>query len=104
MSRLRRGSGEGIRSGVDGISPSWPVRGNSGILLDRLGSDFYTPTVLRAEKGRSNRLLKNAHLLKFPSSFAVQRTAKYASRLRISGALYLDVFEQPAKWTFSTGC
>jgi hypothetical protein len=32
----------------------------------------------------------------FPSSFAVQRTRKYASRLRISGALHLDIFEQPA--------
>jgi len=32
----------------------------------------------------------------FPSFFAVQRTKKYASRLRISGALHLGVFEQPA--------
>jgi len=39
----------------------------------------------------------------FPSSFAVQRTSKYASRLRISGALHLDIFEQPAKEPFSTG-
>src|SRR5512137_2195345 len=31
----------------------------------------------------------------FPSSFAVQRTQKYASRLRSSGALHPDVFEQP---------
>ena len=31
----------------------------------------------------------------FPSSFAVQRTQKYASRLRISGALHLAIFEQP---------
>jgi hypothetical protein len=44
----------------------------------------------------SIRLLKNARLLKFPSSFAVQRTSKYASRLRISGALHPDLFEQPA--------
>jgi hypothetical protein len=34
-----------------------------------------------------------------PSSFAVQRTRKYASRLRISGALRPDIFEQPAKET-----
>jgi hypothetical protein len=27
----------------------------------------------------------------FPSSFAVQRTRKYASRLRISGALHLGI-------------
>jgi hypothetical protein len=32
-----------------------------------------------------------------PSSFAVQRTSKYASRLRISWALHPDIFEQPAK-------
>jgi hypothetical protein len=35
----------------------------------------------------------------FPSSFAVQRTIKYASRLRISGALHPGIFEQPAKKT-----
>jgi hypothetical protein len=40
-----------------------------------------------------NKLLKNARLLKFPSSFAVRRTRKYASRLRISGALHPDIFE-----------
>jgi hypothetical protein len=40
----------------------------------------------------------------FPSSFAVQRTQKYASRLRISGALHPGIFEQPASKTFSTGC
>jgi hypothetical protein len=36
----------------------------------------------------------------FPSSFAVQRTVKYVSRLRISGALHLGIFEQPAAETF----
>jgi hypothetical protein len=36
----------------------------------------------------------------FPSSFAVQRTRKYASRLRISGALHLDIFEHPVKSLF----
>jgi len=40
---------------------------------------------------RMSRLLKNVRLLKFPSSFAVQRTSKYASRLRISGALHPDI-------------
>jgi len=59
----------------------------------------------------------------FPSSFAVQRIPgtrsdpfglpehvpdasrlrQYASRLRISGALHLGIFEQPAKEPFSTG-
>jgi hypothetical protein len=33
----------------------------------------------------------------FPLSFAAQRTSKYASRLRISGALHLGIFEQPLK-------
>jgi len=55
-----------------------------------------------------NGLLKNAHLdylgTDFKSvplfPFAVQRTSKYASRLRISGALHLDIFEQPAKGLF----
>jgi hypothetical protein len=58
----------------------------------------------------ADRLLKNARLLKFPSSFAVQRTQKYASRLRIgyaslhdsanSGALHPDIFEQPVSAYF----
>jgi hypothetical protein len=34
------------------------------------------------------------------SSFAVQRTGKYASRLRMSGALHPGIFEQPAKEFF----
>jgi hypothetical protein len=32
-----------------------------------------------------NRLLKNGHLLRFPHPSSLQRTAKYASLLRISG-------------------
>jgi hypothetical protein len=36
----------------------------------------------------------------FPSSCTVQRTNEYASRLRISGALHLDIFEQPANEPF----
>ena len=36
----------------------------------------------------SSRILKNAHL---------RRTFKYASLLRISGALHLAIFEHPAK-------
>jgi hypothetical protein len=45
----------------------------------------------------SERLLKNAHLLRFPHPSSLQRTAKYASLLRISGALHLALFEQPGK-------
>ncbi|MCX5821235.1 MAG: hypothetical protein NT047_15220 [Deltaproteobacteria bacterium] len=45
-------------------------------------------------------LLPKRPSVAFPSSFAVQRTRKYASRLRISGALHLGIFEQPAKEIF----
>jgi len=44
-----------------------------------------------------NRLLKNAHLLRFPHPSSLQRTSEYASFLRISGALHLGIFEQPEK-------
>jgi hypothetical protein len=51
------------------------------------------------EKGTSlqgfSRLLKNAHLLRFPHPSSLRRTLKYASFLRISGALHLGIFEQP---------
>jgi hypothetical protein len=47
-----------------------------------------------------NRLLKNAHLLRFPNPSSLRRTSKYASFLRISGALHLGIFEQPAKNDF----
>jgi hypothetical protein len=59
--------------------------------------------------------LKNARLLKFPSSFAVRipgtRSDPFglpehvpdASRFRISGALHPDIFEQPAKGKRSPG-
>jgi hypothetical protein len=41
-----------------------------------------------------SRLLKNAHLLRFPHPSSLRRTPKYASLLRISGALHLAIFEQ----------
>jgi hypothetical protein len=41
------------------------------------------------------RLLKNDHLLRFPHPSSLRRTSKYASLLRISGALHLGIFEQP---------
>jgi hypothetical protein len=47
-----------------------------------------------------SRLLKNGHLLRFPHPSALRRTAKYASHLRISGALHLALFEQPGKDDF----
>jgi len=46
------------------------------------------------------RLLKNAHLLRSPHPSSLQRTSKYASLLRISGALYLGVFDQPEENEF----
>jgi hypothetical protein len=52
-------------------------------------------------KRPTNRLLKNGHLLRFPHPSSLQRTAKYASLLRISGALHLALFEQPRKVDFS---
>jgi hypothetical protein len=45
-------------------------------------------------------LLKNGHLLRFPHPSSLRRTAKYASLLRISGALHLTLFEQPGKHDF----
>ena len=48
----------------------------------------------------TNRLLKNSHLLRYPQPLSLRRTAKYASFLRISGALHLAIFEQPGKDVF----
>ena len=45
---------------------------------------------------KSSRLLKNAHLRRCPYPSSLRRTSKYASLLRISGALHLGIFEQPA--------
>jgi hypothetical protein len=49
-------------------------------------------------------LLKNDHQSRDPRDFphpsSLQRTAKYASLLRISGALHLALFEQPGKDDF----
>jgi len=45
--------------------------------------------------------LKNAHLRRSPHPSSLQRTFKYASLLRISGALHLGIFDQPEKNEFS---
>jgi len=45
-------------------------------------------------------LLKNGHLRRFPHPSSLRRTAKYASFLRISGALHLAIFEQPEEDNF----
>jgi hypothetical protein len=47
-----------------------------------------------------SRLLKNTHLLRYAYPSSLQRTCMYASFLRISRALHLDVFEQPGKSYF----
>jgi hypothetical protein len=47
-----------------------------------------------------SRLLKNVHLLRFPHPSSLRRTTKYASLLRISGALHLDIFDQPGRNDF----
>src|SRR4030042_4772210 len=47
-----------------------------------------------------NRLVKNAHLRRFPYPSSLQRTFKYASLLRISGALHPGIFDQPEKNEF----
>jgi hypothetical protein len=44
----------------------------------------------------TNRLLKNAHLRRCPHPSSLRRTSMYVSLLRISGALHLGIFEQPA--------
>jgi hypothetical protein len=51
-----------------------------------------------------SRLLKNAHLLRFPHPSSLRRTSKYVSFLRISEALHLGIFDQPAKNGFFCSC
>ncbi|HUL20560.1 MAG TPA: hypothetical protein VLZ10_03840 [Thermodesulfobacteriota bacterium] len=48
----------------------------------------------------TSRLLKNGHLVRYPHPSSLQRTAEYASLLRISEALHLAIFEQPGKDEF----
>ena len=45
----------------------------------------------------TSRSLKNAHLRRCPHPSSLRRTGLYDSLLGISGALYLRVFEQPAR-------
>jgi hypothetical protein len=58
----------------------------------QVGNEFMTQD--------TNRLLKNAHLLRCPYPSLLRRTSMYVSLLAISGALYLSVFEQPANRVF----
>jgi len=47
-----------------------------------------------------HRLLKNTHLRRFLHPSSLRRTTKYASLLRISGALHLGIFDQPGRNEF----
>ena len=47
-----------------------------------------------------DRLLKKAHLRRYPYPSSLQRTFMYVSFLGISGALHLNLFEQPVKRSF----
>ena len=42
--------------------------------------------------------MKNANLLRYPHFSSLRRTCMYASLPGISGALHLDIFDQPAQW------
>src|SRR4030042_7106892 len=53
-----------------------------------------------AKRELSNRLLKNAHLRRCPHPSTLRRTSKYASLLRMSGALHLGIFEESEKNDF----
>jgi len=52
--------------------------------------------------GCSIRQLKNTRLLRCAHPSSLRRTIQYASFLRISRALHLNVFDQPVKKHFST--
>jgi hypothetical protein len=49
------------------------------------------------------RLLKDAHVRRSPHPSSLRRTSKYASLLRVSGALHLGIFDQPEKNEFFNG-
>jgi hypothetical protein len=53
---------------------------------------------------QSNRLLENAHLLRYPHPSSLRRTSMYASFLGISEALHLDVFNSLLTKCFSETC
>jgi hypothetical protein len=82
-------------------------------LIDKLNLVTHLVMILLSSL---SRLLKNAHLLRFPHFSSLRRTSKYASghltvsaawqesllfrrdaTLGISGALHLSIFEQPDK-------
>jgi len=55
---------------------------------------------MQVSTGDFSRLLKNVHLSAMadsPRPSSLRRTSQYASLLRISGALHLNIFNQPYK-------
>ena len=62
-------------------------------LLGRFMNSQYAPPSF-------NRLLKNAHLLRFSHPSSLRSTSRYTSLLRISMALHLGIFEQPTNINF----
>src|SRR4030043_83795 len=64
--------------------------------IQKIKSTPSSPPWNRFEQTRQpSRLMKNAHLLRSPHPLSLRRTSKYASFLRISGALHLGIFDQP---------
>jgi hypothetical protein len=47
--------------------------------------------------------MRNVNLRRYLHSSLLRRTGVYVSLLGISGALHLDVFDQPARWVLLRG-
>jgi hypothetical protein len=62
--------------------------------------DILIPVLYMTIPTVTSRLLKNAHLRRSPHPSSLRRTDLYASFLGISGALDLDVFQQPVRSDF----
>jgi hypothetical protein len=67
------------------------------------GRLFRNPPQFSTVRSGDEQAVEKRPSAAFPLSFAAQRTSKYASRLRISGALHLSIFEQPSKKDFFNG-
>jgi hypothetical protein len=60
--------------------------------------------MILGEHRRPSRLMKNAHLRRYPHSSSLRCTSMYASPLGISDALHLDVFDSLSSRCFSATC
>jgi hypothetical protein len=72
----------------------------TGLMFLTDGNRLPVRMVSASHLSTSSRLLKNAHLLRFPHPLSLRRMSKYASLFRISGALHLVILEQPAENDF----